>query len=369
MEHEKRLPNDLTSSLLTPYRHLLIFLLVFFFTPAQAVSATLHSSFNTGYEEPSRIAVDGSGILYVAAPYAGKIFKYQSNGQTAGTLAGLSRPLSVALGSNGNIYVGDTQKGEVKAISPVGAFLFSLGQGEGEFGMPGDIAVGANNHIYVTDSSSNIVKVYLHDGSFSFSFGARGSGPGQMIFPTGIAVDDEYGEVYVVDNNNGRVEVFGLDGAFKRSFGSKSAGPGQLSQPQGISVARGKVFVADAYQSRVQIYSRDGSYLSSIGTFDSTDSGGLSIPMDVLFSNYRLYVSNSGRQNIVVFDVASLFDFMRGDINGNGALGLEDAILALRIVVGLPTEGVGGDVNSDGEIGLAEALYALQCAAELRLCR
>jgi hypothetical protein len=48
---------------------------------------------------------------------------------------------------------------------------------------------------------------------------------------------------------------------------------------------------------------------------------------------------------------------------------LTDAVLALRVLAGLPTWPAmydGEDVDGDGAIGLAEAVFALQSAAEMR---
>jgi hypothetical protein len=59
-----------------------------------------------------------------------------------------------------------------------------------------------------------------------------------------------------------------------------------------------------------------------------------------------------------------------GNINGDNAVGLADAILALKVLTGnypavilqdYPTSGA--DVNGDGQIGLPEAIYILQKAA------
>jgi hypothetical protein len=57
-----------------------------------------------------------------------------------------------------------------------------------------------------------------------------------------------------------------------------------------------------------------------------------------------------------------------GDVSGNGAVGLDAAILALQIAQGLKPAGVnlGADANGDGKIGLAEAIYLLQVLGQLR---
>ena len=53
---------------------------------------------------------------------------------------------------------------------------------------------------------------------------------------------------------------------------------------------------------------------------------------------------------------------LEGDVDRNGAVELDDAILALQIVAGMEPETIiytGADVDGDGGIGLEEALYAL----------
>lgn len=57
---------------------------------------------------------------------------------------------------------------------------------------------------------------------------------------------------------------------------------------------------------------------------------------------------------------------IEGDIDGNGNVTLEDAILGLRIMTGDQTQGVitGSDVNGDSFVGLAEVLFVLSSLAD-----
>jgi hypothetical protein len=57
-----------------------------------------------------------------------------------------------------------------------------------------------------------------------------------------------------------------------------------------------------------------------------------------------------------------------GDVNGNGKVDLDDAMLVLRILAGIPVGNVNlnADVNGDGKIGLEELGFILQKVAELR---
>jgi len=58
-----------------------------------------------------------------------------------------------------------------------------------------------------------------------------------------------------------------------------------------------------------------------------------------------------------------------GDINGDGGIDLADAILALRVLAGIPvtdTINLNADVNSDKKIGIEEVIYILQKVSGLR---
>gem|GEM_PF-1704850 len=283
----------------------LFFAIIFFFAHGQAfgqISINYLSNFLTGNGNPLRIAADKAGVLYVASPSSGKILKFSQDGSPLGTIGGFGKPLSVAVDGAGRVYVGDFSDGSVSILSPDGLVTGTLGSGRGEFGMPEDIAIAANGLIYVTDGANDRVKVYAADGTYQFSFGGTGSNYGQMMFPTGIAIDDANQEIYVVDHNNGRVEVFDINGLFKRTFGGYGQGAGQLTRPHGIYVSNGNVYVTDAYQSTVEIFDTAGNFVSFVGQFGARP-GDLKIPMDVVMSGAKLFVSNTDNGRIEVFEV------------------------------------------------------------------
>lgn len=266
------------------------------------LNITYLSSIPTQNRDPIRIATDKNGLLYVTAPTKGKILIFSPEGGLVNSLEGFKKPLSVAVDKANRIYVGDAQEGRVTVLSPEGATLFSLGQGPGEFGLPGDMAVAENGLVYVTDSVNNVVKVYAADGAFLRSFGGYGVNEGQMIFPTGIACDDINEEIYVADNNNGRLEVFDLAGNFKRVLAGFGTCAGKLTRPQGIYIANSKVYVADAFQSTVEAFDRNGNFLAFIGQY-GRDPGKLKIPMDVAGNGAKLFIANTDNERIETFEV------------------------------------------------------------------
>ncbi|MCL4475399.1 MAG: hypothetical protein M1508_04115 [Nitrospirae bacterium] len=270
--------------------------------PPNPLTVNFLSSIPTNGGDPMRIASNGTGVIYAAVPSSGKVLKFMQDGTLAGSIDGFTKPISVAVDSSDRVYVGDNKDGSVSVTSPERKFLFSLGKGKGEFGMPGDIAVAANGSVYVTDSKNNVVKVFASDGTSLFSFGGLGAANGQMNFPAGLAVDDINKEVYVVDQINARVEVFSLGGSFLRAFGSFGSGDTQFTRPQGVYVANGKVFVADAFQSIVKVFDTAGNAAGYVG-WPTEAQGNLKVPMDVVVSGTKVFVSNANDGKIKVFDL------------------------------------------------------------------
>ncbi|CAN5649309.1 hypothetical protein BH23THE1_BH23THE1_35430 [soil metagenome] len=59
----------------------------------------------------------------------------------------------------------------------------------------------------MVDYYNNRIQKFDSEGNFLTKWGSEGSGDGQFILPTGIAIDST-GNVYVVDYNNHRIQVF-----------------------------------------------------------------------------------------------------------------------------------------------------------------
>jgi hypothetical protein len=125
-------------------------------------------------------------------------------------------------------------------------------------------------------------------------FGTQGSGAGQFVEATGVAVNQSNGDVYVSDKANNRVEEFTAEGAFVRAFGwgvsdgtteafqvcnapgpcfagLSGTGAGQLDAPEGIAVdnsgglTEGDVYVEDSANLRIERFTESGEFVSSFG--------------------------------------------------------------------------------------------------------
>ena len=93
-------------------------------------------------------------------------------------------------------------------------------------------------------------------------WGSRGSGDGQFIYASGIAVAGD-GTVYVADAWSDRIQHFTAAGAFLNQLGGRGSGEGQFDGPWGIAVdAEGNFYVADTGNHRLQVFTPDGDFIT-----------------------------------------------------------------------------------------------------------
>ena len=316
-----------------------VFLLLLFFWPG-------HSSFgqsNAIYElcseigyisvhSPMAVAVDVTENIYVAEAASNSVHIHNMNGLLLRSLKRLSRPISVAVNLNGDIFVGNSirSKSNVAVYNSNLDFLFKLGSGDGEFRQPTDIAVSPTGKIYVVDCKQDIIKVYLPDGSFDFSFGSSGNNDGQFNSPSSLSIHQE--SVLVVDmpiitEENGekhegaRLQIFSLGGDFIRSFNEYGQGDGFLTRPLGVATnSNGNIFVADSFQNVVQVFDPSGIHQSTIYSADLP----MRTPLDIVFGpvSHRLYVASLNGDRVDFYcsttDLPPNLYTVAASVNGGG---------------------------------------------------
>lgn len=245
----------------------------------------------SGY--PTRIATDSFGKLYVTDNGNNLVRIYSNNGVPLMTIS-IDKPVGIAVDPSGNIYVGSGRSYSVSVFNNSGEFLYKLGSGDREFGLPSDIAVSSTGTVYVTDSLRNLVKAYPITG---IPFSITG-----LNFPTGIAVDNAESEVYVSDQNNNRIMVYDLNGVYKREI----AGSTVFIRPQGLAVDSTRLYIVDAYDDVIAVYDKNtGEFLKYIGNY-GTGVGEFKTPQDVAFdSDNKLFVTNYNNNRIEVFGIDS----------------------------------------------------------------
>ncbi len=135
-----------------------------------------------------------------------------------------------------------------------------------------DLALGPQGVLYVLQRGVSIqqnmaVKICSVDEEFFGDFGCYGSGPGQWVWPAGIAADSQQ-RLYVSDEWNQRITVFDKQGNLLDEWGEAGAAEGQLNRPSGLAFdAEENLLVVDAYNHRIQKFTKDGKFLSCWGSY------------------------------------------------------------------------------------------------------
>lgn len=160
-------------------------------TPAGAVTTlagTTTAGSNNGaaglatFNGPSGIALSPSGTLYVAEWFnsdirqispAGVVSTLAGSGAAGsddgvGTAATFSLPVSIAIGTNGVLYVADDGNNLIRMVTPAGvvatlAGSINAGSADGPgstamFNQPSGIAVDTNGNLYVADQANNMIR-------------------------------------------------------------------------------------------------------------------------------------------------------------------------------------------------------------------
>jgi DNA-binding beta-propeller fold protein YncE len=142
------------------------------------------------------------------------------------------------LGMSARNAAGVVMGQEVLKLSPQGKVLMTLGKegvagtGPDAFDRPTSVAVASNGDIFVSDGhapnkygTGRVVK-FSKDGRFIKSWGRKGSEPGEFDEPHDIFVGGSREWVYVADRRNNRIQVFDQDGNFIvawKQFGQPSS--------------------------------------------------------------------------------------------------------------------------------------------------
>lgn len=195
------------------------------------------------------------------------------------------RPMGVAVGTSGRVYVTDSGNNRVCAFDSGGKFLFQFGQfgvakplpgGKnsyvpGSLNYPVGIDTDEDGNVYVASFRNDSIEVFDGDGSPLRRFpdptkvvGKGSSGQdGTGIAVTDVAVQD--GKVYALDQY--QVFVFTTQGELVAQWGKPGTGPGDLDHPNGIGIGDdGTVYVSDSNHARVTAFTPEGKALWNIGT-------------------------------------------------------------------------------------------------------
>lgn len=174
---------------------------------------------------PTTLDVRGD-YVYVCDAY--QIVTYKRDGTFVrqfgkpGRSAGhMDRPNGIVVGSDGTIYVSDSNHYRLQAFSPEGKLKWEVGntpanaldisENSREFGLPRGLAIDGKDNVYVTDAFHFSIEVYDKNGHKIGEVGDRGVSPGQFNFPNDICITNT-GVAYIADRANQRVQAVRIPG-------------------------------------------------------------------------------------------------------------------------------------------------------------
>ncbi|WP_168735686.1 cadherin-like beta sandwich domain-containing protein [Cohnella fermenti] len=268
---------------------------------------------------PSAIAIDGSGNIYIADTDNNKIRKI--TGGTITTFAGtgdygfageglqainaeLRSPTGVAVDAAGNVYVADKYNNRVRKIATDGVITTIAGTGSSDYSgdngdataaelsSPSGVAVDSVGNVYIADTSNHRIRKVDTAGKITTVAGTDDSGYSgdgvpadetRLYYPNAVAIDAA-GNLYIADTYNNRIRKVDTDGIITTVAGSSStdgySGDGdmavdaQLNEPEGVWVdGSGNLYIADTDNNRIRKVIPNGIITTIAGTGGSGYSG------------------------------------------------------------------------------------------------
>ena len=222
-------------------------------------------------KKPFGVKFDSKGRVLVTDSALGALLRFdqkQRRMDVIGTKGStpLKTPLGLAVGIDGTIYVADVGVKKVLAFEDGGALKTAYGKA-GDLANPTGVALSPDQKkLYVADSKEHRIAVFdVATGALLKTFGKKGSGEGELYFPTSLAFSRQ-GELCVVDQMNARIVVFTQDGDFVDAFGETGTTFGKFVRPKDIALDDdGLIYVTDAAFSNVQIFANDLRLLTYVG--------------------------------------------------------------------------------------------------------
>ena len=254
------------------------------------------AAFNASLNFPRNVAVDPDGNIYVADRNNSRIRKISTSGVIT-TFAGngtngfsgdngpaidasLGRPYGVAVDTNGNVFIADTNNNRVRRVALDGTISTVVGTGaEASYGDGGlavnaaidgvaRVAVDISNNLYVAESNrvrkvtvAGIISTVAGTGVEGFSGDGGPAIDARLASNDAMGIDSQ-GNLYIVDSFNHRVRKVDVAGIISTVAGSETPGfsgdggpavEAGLLQPIGLALdSVGNMYISDFGNNRIR---------------------------------------------------------------------------------------------------------------------
>jgi YD repeat-containing protein len=261
---------------------------------------------------------------------------YGGDGGPAAT-ATLNRPVEVAVGADGALFIADTSNNRIRRVGPDG--IITTVAGTGVSGYSGDggpataaklwahgVAVGADGALILNDPHNNRIRRVAPDGIITTvagtgAYGYSGDGgpatAAALNMPNGVAVGAD-GALFIADTSNNRIRRVGPDGIITTVAGtgaygySGDGGPATaatLASPTKVAVGPdGALSIADRMNNRIRRVGPDGiiTTVAGTGAYGYSGDGGPATAATIGFTQIAvgavgaLFISDSSNNRIRV---------------------------------------------------------------------
>lgn len=189
----------------------------------------------------------------------------------SGASAMFNNPQGVAVDASGVVYVADTANNRIRRISSTGTVSTLAGDGtaalqdgfsaQARFNAPQGVAVDSQGNVYVADTGNSAVRKIDAAGTVSTlagdgSVGSNDSPGARFDGLVGITVEGQNVYVYLADTGNHRIRRLDVAGTVitvagaERGFKDGSVSQARFAEPSGIAIdSDGKIIIADAVNS------------------------------------------------------------------------------------------------------------------------
>ena len=250
---------------------------------------------------PESVAVDLAGNLFVADTFNSRIRRVELATGTIATVAGngeygfsgdggpateaaLADPSGIAVDSNGNLYIADSTNNRVRFVDATNGFITTIA-GDGDLGFsgddgpassaslynPGGVAFDGSGNLLIADTGNNVIRQVTTDGIITTiagngEWGFEGDGGPAILAsladPSGVATD-EAGNLFIADTFNDRIRrvdfttgiIATLAGSGRYGFSGDNviAMEAALADPGDVLVDEiGNVYIADSTNDRIR---------------------------------------------------------------------------------------------------------------------
>ena len=314
---------------------------------------------------PSGVATDRHGNIFVtdnrvrkvdAAGIISTIAGIGSGGPAGdsglATAAQLNNPSGVAVDRYGNIFIADQYNNKIRKVDTFGIITTYAGSGTSGFAgdsalataarlwHPADVGVDAFGNVYIVDQDNSairkvdtagIITTIAGTGLPGFAVDSGLATTAQLNYPQGIAVD-KYGNVFIADFYNSRIRKVDTLGIITTVAGN---GTGGFSGDSGLATAAGiydasavalddsgNIYISDYYNERIRIVDHSTGIINTFagnGTQGYGGDNGLATEGEIFWpegvavdSSGNVFVADYG--NSVVREIKSVASTRVGSV-------------------------------------------------------